>query len=65
MEKLRNAYEMLLRRSEGNEPLGGLDVDERIILKFILNMECVRLCGQNLLQGKNYRRTNWKAVMSI
>jgi hypothetical protein len=36
MREKRNLYRILVRKSEGNRPLGRLDVGGKIILKLIL-----------------------------
>jgi hypothetical protein len=39
MGKMRNVYNILVGKSEGKRPLGRLDVDGRIILKWTLGKQ--------------------------
>ena len=42
MGVMRNAYRVLVRKPEGTRPDGRCRLDERIILKFILNKQDLR-----------------------
>jgi hypothetical protein len=44
MGEMRNAYKILVRKSEGKRPLADLGVDGRIILKSILEKQDARVC---------------------
>jgi hypothetical protein len=48
MMKLRNAYNISVRKPQGKKSLEDLDIHDRIILKFIIQKE-----GMNMWTGPN------------